>query len=149
SDGVISGTPSATGSFNFEITARDANNCPGSRSYSIDIECGNVTLSPSVLVGGTVNVPYNAILSAYGGTPPFSYSLIAGTLPNGINLMPQGTLSGTPTVSGLFNFTIKASDANGCGGTRKYSINTQALLFDDFNGSSGIDVVKGSWNEAN
>ncbi len=39
-----------------------------------------------------------------------------GTLPRGLSLATDGTLSGTPTQKGDFTFTVRATDANGCTG---------------------------------
>ncbi len=39
-----------------------------------------------------------------------------------MTLTANGTLTGTPNKTGNFTFTIKATDANGCGGTRNYSV---------------------------
>ncbi len=49
----------------------------------------------------------------------------AGSLPPGLALTPltpasTALLSGTPTASGNYSFTITATDANGCPGTRDY-----------------------------
>jgi hypothetical protein len=37
-------------------------------------------------------------------------------------LTSGGVLSGTPTSSGSFTFTIQATDHNGCSGTRQYHL---------------------------
>jgi hypothetical protein len=51
---------------------------------------------PSVTVG----VPYKCQLQATGGTPPYHWTVSAGTLPTGLTLNDSGLLSGTvpPTV---------------------------------------------------
>jgi alpha-tubulin suppressor-like RCC1 family protein len=49
--------------------------------------------------------------SASGGTPDYLYDLVAGTLPLGLSLSNSGTLSGIPTQSGDFGFTIRVRDA--------------------------------------
>jgi len=46
----------------------------------------------------------------------------AGTLPPGLTLTGGGGLSGTPSTSGAFNFSVTATDANGCTGTQAYGI---------------------------
>ena len=56
------------------------------------------------------------------GVGTVTYAVTAGALPTGITLATAGVLSGTPTVTGTFNFTVTATDANGCTGTRAYTL---------------------------
>ncbi len=65
----------------------------------------------SALSSGTVNVAYNATLTASGGTAPYTWSITAGTLPTGLSLSSTGILSGTPTVAGSSSVTIQVSDS--------------------------------------
>jgi len=75
-----------------------------------------------VLPPGQIGLPYNQVVSASGGTAPYTYSL-SGTLPNGLSFNPAtGAITGTPTTLGIFNFTITATDSGGCPGNRAYAI---------------------------
>lgn len=125
--GQLSGTPTQNGNFNFTVRATDANNCTGTLSYAliINIDCQTITLNPATLPGGAAGTDYNQTLTALGGTAPYSFSVTAGSLPGGLTLTSGGTLSGTPTSAGAFNFTVTAADANGCMGTRSYTVNIQ------------------------
>jgi hypothetical protein len=84
--------------------------------------CPTITLSPSTIPNGTAGVSYSQSLSQTGCLGSPTYALTAGTLPTGITLSPAGVLSGTPTSTGAFNFTITAMDASGCTGSRAYTI---------------------------
>ncbi|SCF09367.1 Putative Ig domain-containing protein [Micromonospora saelicesensis] len=56
--------------------------------------------------------PYQYQLTVTGGTGPFAWSVSAGSLPAGLTLDPvTGLLSGTPTVSGTFPFTVRVTDS--------------------------------------
>jgi len=62
------------------------------------------------------------MVTAMGGVAPYTYAVSAGALPGGLNLATSGALMGTPNAAGIFNFTIKVTDANGCSGTRSYTL---------------------------
>ena len=74
------------------------------------------------LAGGKQNVAYAGSLAVLGGTAPYAYSIVAGSLPPGVQLGSDGSLSGTPTVSGRFNFTVQVKDAKGSVAEREYQI---------------------------
>ena len=118
--GSISGTPATGGEYPFTVEATDASQCPGVRTYRIDI-C-TVAVTPSTLPLASPGVAYQATLTASGGVPPYTFRVTSGTLPPGIQLTPSGDLGGTPTASGTFNFEITATDAVGCAGTVAYAL---------------------------
>ena len=122
SAGVLSGKPTAAGTFTFAVTATDAKACTGTRGYSIQVVCPAITLSPATLPVGTLNEAYNKTITATGGIAPYSYAVTTGNPPTGLNLAPGGLLSGTPTATGTFNFTVTATDAKACTGSHNYSV---------------------------
>ena len=128
--GDITGTPTAAGTFNFTITATDVNGCAGSRPYSITMAapgCPVITLSPAILPPATAQQPYSQSVTASGGTAPYTYTVASGTLPTGLTLNPAtGLISGSPLQGGLFNFTIRATDINGCIGANSYTLTVLA-----------------------
>jgi len=84
--------------------------------------CGTITIGPPNLPNGAVGVNYNQTLTASGGTPTYTYTITGGALPAGMSLSPGGALTGPPSANGTFNFTVKATDANGCMGTQSYTL---------------------------
>ncbi|MFY9911814.1 MAG: Ig domain-containing protein [Candidatus Sulfotelmatobacter sp.] len=73
----------------------------------------SLTIS-GALPSGTVGSSYHAILTVSGGTAPYIFSLKSGGLPDGVVLgQESGTLSGTPTAAGTFNFALAVSDSTG------------------------------------
>jgi len=83
------------------------------------------------LQDGQVNVPYPDRTVVVGGGTPFTVSL-NGSLPQGLNLNTNtadtncGVLSGTPSVSGSFQFSISASDAIHPAISKTYILNIAA-----------------------
>jgi hypothetical protein len=120
--GAFSGTPSTTGTFNFTVQAMDAFGNTGSQAYSVTISPATITLSPASLPNGVRNVAYSQTITASGGTGPYTFSLLTGTLPPGMAFSSSGTFSGTPTTTGTFNFSIQATDAFGNTGSQAYSV---------------------------
>lgn len=114
--GVISGTPAVAGTYTVVISATDSTSgggpYAGSRSYSFTVGAPTISIAPSTLPAATAGTPYSQTMTASGGTSPYDYSLVAGTLPTGITLASAGSLAGTPTSPGNFTFTIRATDSS-------------------------------------
>jgi len=102
--------------------------------------CPTISVFPYTLPTPTVGVPYTQVFSAYGGTEPYTFTVTAGTLPPGLTLAADGTLSGTLTSLGDFSFTVTATDANGCTGEQSYSMATWSAYFLDDQGRSKLCV---------
>lgn len=85
--------------------------------------CPIITVNPPTLPNGTVGTPYNQIVSASGGTSPYAFAVSSGALPTNLILNSvTGAITGTPTTAGTYTFTITATDATGCSGSRQYTI---------------------------
>ena len=113
--GLLSGAPGVSGSFNFTVTATDSLGFTGSRVYALAVDDPVVTVTgpaPGALPGATGGVAYNQTFTAAGGQGAHSFAVVAGALPTGLTLSPDGLLSGTPTASGTFNVSITASDSS-------------------------------------
>lgn len=133
--GVLSGAPTAGGTFNFTVTATDSSTGTGpfsvSQSYALTVAASTIVVSPASLPAGTRGTPYSASVSATGGVAPYAYAVSAGALPTGLTLSTAGVLSGTPTAVGSFTFTVTARDsAGGAGpytGSATYTVTISAL----------------------
>lgn len=113
SAGTLSGTPVASGTFNFTITAQDVNGESSARAYGVTIAAPALVLTPTTLPAGSPGVAYSQSFSTSGGIAPYSYALDSGALPVGVSFSSAGVLSGTPTVAGTFNFVIRSTDSTG------------------------------------
>jgi hypothetical protein len=72
-----------------------------------------VTITSLTIPDGMAGTMYKEELAADGGTPPYTWDVTSGTLPNGMTLdASTGEISGVATESGLFYFTVRATDAS-------------------------------------
>src|SRR5712692_1248591 len=116
STGVISGMATSTGSYPFTAQVKDSGATPQSASKSLTLSVvsspSTLLISTTILPNGTVQAAYSATLAASGGLTPYTWSVISGALPAGLSLNAStGALSGTPTQTGGFTFTIQVKDS--------------------------------------
>jgi hypothetical protein len=112
-DGVISGTPTAVGSSTFTVQATGvAKDFTGTRvdshEYTLNVTALTASLSRPL---AEVGVPLHATLVGGGGQTPYRWS--AGTVPSGLTVGNDGTLSGVPTKAGVYTLSVHLVDASG------------------------------------
>lgn len=158
--GIISGTPSANGTFNFVITVTDSAGSPTTDSKSFKITIAGtapvtpVSITTTSLPDGTNGVAYSALLHAANGTAPYTWSLPSGALPPGVTLTAAtGAISGTPTAQGSYGFTARVTDANSATYDRAFVISIAEgmptyLFSDDFE-SGNLSAWTFSWAPGN
>ncbi len=78
------------------------------RVYTIGV-LGITNADP--LPEGDVGSPYSVQLIADGGTPPYTFEVADGSLPDGLTLSSAGLISGTPTTDGTHDFTVRVTDS--------------------------------------
>lgn len=142
STGIISGTPTAVGTTTVQLHATNASGT------------GNAVLTITVLPAKPVISPPSP-LSALAGSA-FSYTILASNsptsftatgLPAGLTLSASaGTITGTPTASGLFNVVLTATNAGGTSApaTLVLTINAPPVIVTqpvNVNGVSGQTVI--------
>ena len=141
SAGVLSGTPTQTGTFPIVVKATDANGCFGNgATYNLTITCQTITVNNPATNTGTVNTAFSQTFTAPAGIGTKTFTINSGTLPAGLTLSAAGVLSGTPTQTGSFPITVKATDANGCfgiGATYTLTIGCQTITVNNPATSSG------------
>jgi hypothetical protein len=115
SSGVISGTPTNAGTSNFTVRVTDASTPTQTATQALSMvikpATRPVSITSSSLPTATAGAPYSATLTATGGTAPYAWTLVSGTLPAGLTLSLAGVISGTPTIAGTSNFTVRATDS--------------------------------------
>lgn len=115
--GVLSGTPTVAGSYSFvaEVADTSSPQLTATKQLTLSVIANpgsSLVLLTQMLPMGIVGNAYNGSFVAAGGTTPYTFSISAGALPPGLSLASDGKLSGTPTTSGGFSFTVKVGDAS-------------------------------------
>ena len=121
--GIVTGTPSGSGTSNFTVTVNDNNNMAPTLSVS---QMFAISISPPPPLSITTNfvsdalnhANYSAQIATVGGVQPLTWSIISGALPPGLTLgLNSGLISGMlPNLSGplpqTFSFTVQAVDSS-------------------------------------
>jgi large repetitive protein len=115
--GLLSGTPTTPGSYPaITVSVSDSESPAQTQSATITL-----AIAPAPLVITTTTLPpgavnqnpsYSETLLATGGTLPLRWALSTGSLPPGLSLSSAGAITGTPTKTGTYNFTVQATDAS-------------------------------------
>ncbi len=120
SSGKVTGTPTTAGFYAFWVEVRDHGcgpcdpvSCsgPSQRPFSINIGGKLTVTTGSPLAPATVGAPYSVKLTSDSGAPQ-TWSIAGGSLPTGLALAADGTISGTPTAAtpSPASFIVKVSD---------------------------------------
>ncbi|HEY9074754.1 MAG TPA: putative Ig domain-containing protein, partial [Desulfobaccales bacterium] len=123
STGAITGTPTTAGTFTFVAQVQDStNSLAGTTTSNCSITIAalpNANCVTITAVQGVAITPVTMIGTGGAGGP---YTFSATGLPAGLTMSTSGTISGTPTVSGAFNYTVTITDAGGNKGTVNCSV---------------------------
>ncbi len=134
SSGIISGTPTATGTFSFTVKVTDSASTRASVSKTFSITVSSnvqpLSITTTALPNGTVGTAYSQNLAATGGLAPYSWSY-NGTLPAGILVTSAGLVTGTPTVAGSYSFTVLVSDSKSTSTTQALTITIASTPMSD------------------
>jgi len=103
---------------------------PQTVRVTLTVTGGLAITSTSPLAAGAVATAYSQTLTASGGTSPYQWLLVSGTLPAGLTLSTAGVLAGTPTIAGTYSFTLQVRDNVGATATQAFTlvIGTEAAL---------------------
>ncbi len=130
--GLLSGTPTAAGTYAFALKLEDAAGGSVARDVTMTVAAAASPLAivPSLpFLGGTVRTSYPAqILRATGGRAPYTWSVASGDFPPGLLIDgSEGIVSGTPTAAGTFTFQVRVDDAAGARAFANYAITISPL----------------------
>ena len=146
STGAIAGTPTATGTFTVNVVVTDSNMATGKAALSLTINSAPLKITTTGISSPVLGQSFSLGFSAAGGTPPYTWS--ATGLPGGVTLAANGTLSGTPTTSGVFPIAVTVTDSNSQTVTENLNLTvalppSPTITFGGFptSGSSGSQVT--------
>ncbi len=158
--GVITGTPTAAGTSTLTVKATDSANPPASAAIALSIPINAVastlSISTASLPNGTVGVPYDQILTAAGGTSPYTWTIPTGSLPAGLTLnATTGEITGAPTStatpvpSSTFTLAVKDSSATPLTAQKEFTLTPLsgsergpvAMTVADFNADGKQDLA--------
>lgn len=111
SDGKLSGTPTAEGSFTFVVRATGGGGTTDTETETLTVRQPLVLSSALAATKAEVGLPVNVKQTASGGSGTFTWAISKGALPSGLTLAPDGTIAGTPGVAGRYTFTMTVSDS--------------------------------------
>ena len=111
--GALSGTAASQGALSFHVQVSDSAGVSTSAACSLTMRQTPVSIPALSLSDGTAGTQYSQALSATGGDPPYTWSILTGFPPAGLSLAPSGTVSGNPATPGVYTFSVQATDASG------------------------------------
>ena len=123
SSGLIQGNPGTSGNFPIEIRVTDSNNTVATRQITLYINTATgLEITTASLDKGMVGRVYQDSLAVIAGSPPYSWSVAAGSLPAGLSLAPDGSLTGNPAAAGDSTFTARVTDSAANSVSRQFTV---------------------------
>jgi hypothetical protein len=138
---VITGNPTQTGTeptSSFTVKGIDTQTRPLYQPYQITVDPNQpltvvLPASGSTLFPGTVGQAFGINFFLSGGAAPYTWALVAGSLPPGMQLRTfsdprdaNNEMAGTPTTAGTFSWTMRVTDFYGHQASQKFTITIQS-----------------------
>jgi len=120
SNGTISGIAETPGTATVFFKLTDSAGEYLTQAMEVSVVASETDTTPSTLTFITEGIPQFTVgvfqefaLQAIGGTPPYAFAITQGTLPQGLNLDSDGTISGTAETPGTATVDFKLTDSAG------------------------------------
>ena len=132
SSGVLSGIPIKAGQYTFNINVEDYidyyNNDAKTFVLTVFDPPSPLVITTPYLPFAAVDSPYHWNMAAQGGLMPYTWSIYQGTLPPGVDLAGDGTLSGVPTEEGSYTIRVRVTDYFQTTADRQFNIFVNTAL---------------------
>ncbi len=123
SAGTITGSPSAAGNYSVAIRVTDAEGTAVVRTFDIVVNEALTILTISPLPAARVQEPYGGTFLAAGGLPPYTWAIVGGAFPSGLDFDTQtSTISGMLTEPVTSVFTVRVTDSMGAMFEKEFSL---------------------------
>jgi len=130
--GTISGTATMAGNYNFTAKVVDSLGNFGMQAFTLKVnifvsDSAPPSITPAIPTA-TAGIPYSNTIQQYGAVGAPTWSITVGAVPPGLTLnAANGTVSGTPTTAGNYNFTVQVMDSQGNTGSLAFT--SKVLIF--------------------
>ncbi len=124
--GLLSGTPSETGSFSFQVVVVDGEESQATLAVTVRVTervALRITLPSRIQVA--FNAAANVALTAEGGTPPYSWQVVGGSLPPGLSVV-GAAITGVATASVSATVVLGVSDSAGASETAEIEVTARS-----------------------
>ena len=144
--GSVTGTPTVSGPASFSLMVTDTDGQTATQPESFTVAADPSITSPA-LTAGEAGAAYAETPTVSSGTAPYTWSVATGSLPTGLSLdSTTGSVTGTPTVSGLFTFVLAVTDSQGQITTQSESLPVTAAPLaiggGTLDGDVGVEVTR-------
>jgi hypothetical protein len=126
--GVISGIPTALGTATVTIQVQDATAQSASRQFTLTVSPQPLAITIPGLPDVNAGASYSVTMTGSGGVTPYNWTIFSGALPQGLSMTTAGVISGTPTATGQFTFTVRLKDATNATVNRDFTINVVPIF---------------------
>jgi hypothetical protein len=122
SQGLLSGRPTRSQSAEFVVHVVDSASNETDVTYPLSVDEPPFALMPATLPRGSAGLPYVVQLEARGGLAPLTFTVVTGTLPEGLTLSEEGRMYGWLVTAGTTSFEVRVTDARGNVDARAYTL---------------------------
>jgi hypothetical protein len=124
------------------VTATSVANPAISASARVTVTPGNLTILSTALPEGSAGAPYSAVLMASGGIPPYTWSIVSGSLPEGLSLASD-SITGTAVEASDSLLTLEVTDtaSNSATASMNLQVTPNSLNYTGYDGPAQLPLV--------